>query len=339
MSPNDDDPSDRDAILARRALLLSTALAAFSCGSPRDGSPQPEQPTTGTTTATATATASASSAPTVTLPAPLPAWKDVMAKAPPLGIPASVDGREREQLDWLEKRAAEQYETIRGLWEAVPQCDATVPDCRPSWRTAGERLKAILDVTRGRGFGGCGGANGETATVIRRRNAHDRYHQALVTDLQAQVKKTAAAFGPLAEQEWLKLEANAMKPPPMPCLSPCPMPEVQSLLAHVPFSKNASKVGPDEPLMKASLDAVVQIFKGNRAKSKIVVRGHASATEDKPAELAAARAKAVADWLVKAGIPKDSVVTKSFGADLPIERADAEAAAENQRVDFEAVPQ
>lgn len=337
MSPNDDDPSDRDAILARRALLLSTALAAFSCGSPRDQSPQPEQPATGTTTATATA--SASSAPNVSLPAPLPAWKDTMAKAPPLDIPASVDGKERDQLGWLEKRAAEQYEAIRGLWEAVPRCDATLPDCRPSWRKAGEQLKAILDLTRVRGFGGCGGANGETATVVRRRSAHDRYQQALLADLQAHVRKTAAAFGPLAEQEWLKLEANANKVPPMPCLSPCPMPEVQSLLGHVPFSKNASKVGPDEPLMKSSLDAMVQIYKGNRAKSKIVVRGHASPSEDKPAELAAARAKAVADWLVKAGIPKDSVVTKSFGAELPIERADSDLASENQRVDFEAVPQ
>lgn len=336
MTPNDDDPSDRDAILARRALLLSSALAALSCGSPSDGGPQPEQPKSASSIAP---TASASAAASPELPAPLRAWTDVMAKAPPLGIPASVEGGERNQLDWMEKRAKEQYDAIRALWEAIPRCDATSPDCRPTWRAAGERLKAILDVTRSRGFGGCGGANGETATVVRRRSAHDLYQQALIAELEAHVTKTAAAFGPLAEQEWLKLEAKAKKPPPMPCLSPCPMPEVQAQLGQIAFAKNTSKVGADDAQMKTSLDQVVQVFKANRAKSKLVVRGHASQTEDKPGELAAARAKAVADWLVKAGVPRDSVETKSFGAELPIERTDDPGLdAMNQRVDFEAVP-
>ncbi len=92
--------------------------------------------------------------------------------------------------------------------------------------------------------------------------------------------------------------------------------------------------------LRQLLEAVVAGYKSNRGKSKIIVRGHASADEPKPAELAQARAKAVADWLIGAGIPKDRVEIKSYGADAPVERNDDETKASmNRRVDFEAVPE
>ena len=94
------------------------------------------------------------------------------------------------------------------------------------------------------------------------------------------------------------------------------------------------------PVEQELLEAVVGGYKGNRGKSKIIVRGHASADEPKPAELAQARAKAVAEWLIGAGIPKDRIEIRSYGADAPIERNDDETKASmNRRVDFEAVPE
>jgi len=334
-----DDTTDREAIMARRALLLSSALAALSCSSQGDRTNTVETTATGTVGPTSTALASASGTPSAELPAPLSAWTEVMAKAPPLGMPKGADGKEQSQLEWMEKRASEQYQAIEALWGAVPDCDAAAPDCRPRWRAAGERLKQVLDATRGPMVGGCGGANGETASLVARRQAHNRYQAELIARLEAHLAKTAAAFGPLGEQEWQKQAANAKKPPPMPCLSPCMMPEVQAILASVPFDKDASDARPDSA-NKAAIESVVQAYKAQRGKSKLVVRGHADASETKPADLAKARAKAVADALIKGGIPRDRIETKVFAADYPIERSDdAQVAAANRRVDFEAVPQ
>lgn len=337
-----DDAGDREAILARRAALLSTALAAFACSSPRDPTTEPSGTGVATSTATVVATTETSAKPKGQLPPPLRAWSDVLAKAPPRGIPPNASAAERRMLEYQEQALTGDYDVIKAVWEKIPACDAADPGCRPTWREEGERAKAMFDGLRmgPGGFGGCGGAQGETATLTQRAAAHRRYLETLMQEVEAHLTATAEAYSAQGNQEWQKILSNAKKPPPMPCLSPCAMPEVQQLLQSVSFAKGDATLKPTEAATKSMLEAVVGGYKGNRGKSKIVVRGHASPDEPKPAELAQARAKAVADWLIGAGIPKDRIEVKSYGADAPVERNDDEARASlNRRVDFEAVPE
>lgn len=291
-------------------------------------------------TVTATATGDATTKPQAKLPPPLRPWSEVLAKAPPRGIPASATPSERQTFERQEQALTADYDVVKAFWEEVPACDAADSGCRASWRDAGQRAKAVFDATRSGpgGFGGCGGAQGETATLNQRAAAHNRYIQALIDEAEAHFTATAAAYSPQGDQEWRKILANAKQPPPMPCLSPCAMPEVAQLLQSVSFAKGDASLKPADPSVKSTLESVVGTYKSNRGKSKIIVRGHASADEPKPAELATARAKAVTDWLVGAGIPKDRIQTKSYGADAPVDRNDDESKASlNRRVDFEAV--
>ncbi len=325
MSPPADEPNDRDAILARRAIFLSTALAALHCG-PRD---QPVDPP-----ATSSTAATASAHPSATARSPVPAlrpFQEVKEKAPPRELPAELDEQEKAQLGALDGKLSAQLAAIEKLWTNIPGCDAADPGCRQSWRDAGDRLREIYDNTRSRGFGGCGGAVGRTASVASRQAAHQAYVEALVQELEAHMIAVAQSFTPQGEQAWRKLEANAKKPPPMPCLSPCAMPEVNELSQSVSFAKNESKL--DAQLSKSALDAVVASYKSNTKPSRIVVRGHASPNETNPEELAKARAKVVAEHLVQAGVPKDKVTTKSFGSSYRI--GDPQRFT-HERVDFQA---
>ncbi len=339
----DDDDSDRDAILARRALLLSTALAAFSCGAPenpdRGSSTSTSVAPTTTTIATGASSASATaSEQPKAMPAPLSPWKEVLAAAPARGKPPGVSGAEDERLGYLEQQLDREYGAVQALWEHPPACDANAPECKATWREVGEKLKAIYDATRVWGFGSCGGASGGTGSVAARSRAHSEYVKSLVGRLEAHLDAIAAAFSPQGEQVYRKIQANASEPPPMPCLSPCAMPEVNELSQSISFAPDSSAIDA-APSSKSALDLVVSMYKSNRKPSNIVVRGHADPREKNPKELATARAKAAAEWLVKAGIPRGNVLTKSFGVDYPIASgATADAADRNRRVDFEAVP-
>jgi outer membrane protein OmpA-like peptidoglycan-associated protein len=333
---DDRDPIDRNAILARRALLVSTALAALSCSSP-DG-PTTLTPTSSTAQVSGSAVASATA--TSQPGAPMPTWEEVSKNAPPRGIPKAAGALERQQLEWFERSLDEDYASVKAVWQGIPDCDAADPDCRGKWRELGQRAKAMYDATRGPMIGGCGGANGETASLNARKTAHHKFLTSLIVDAERHASDRAKSFSPQGEQEWLKLMANAKQPPPMPCLSPCPMPEVASIRNSVAFAKDKGTPSATDAELKQILDGIVAAHKANRKPSKIVVRGHADPREANPAELALARAKAIADLLVKGGVPKTSIDTAAFGAEYPIENgATPEGAASNQRVDFEAVPE
>lgn len=259
-----------------------------------------------------------------------------MAKAPPFGVPSQLTGLELANLKRSEESLQLRYKEVQAVWVAVPSCDPQDPACRPAWRAIGEGMKKLFDQTRHGigGFGGCGEPSGNSASVVARRNAHDRYTKALVDELETQLSAMAATMSPQGEQEWLRLLANAKVVPPMPCLSPCAMPEVSELYQSVSFARDAATLGDAK-----AVEGVATIFKGNRKASTIEVRGHAGKDEKDPASLAKARAQAVADALIKAGVPKASVRVTSFGADYPVAREDENGGDSNHRVDFLAVPQ
>lgn len=335
MSASHDDAPDRAAILARRAVLLGTALAAVHCGGPSGSTSPPDASTTATeptSTSTSTATTTSTNRPA---PKAVP-WADVMRDAPPRGIPSSLSEAERQQLKYLEDSLDARYEAIRAVWEKHPDCDAANPDCKPAWRELGAAAKAMFDATRGPMVFPCGPPPGVTASVSARKAAHAKFIGKLVERVEAHFDGVAASYSPQGEQEWRRIAANAKKPPPMPCLSPCPMPDVTMNTRSIPFDKDARDLTES---MKDTIDATVTEMKGNRKPAKIVVRGHADAGESNPAELSLARAKAIAAKLVAGGIAKDRVEVKGLGADVPIEQNKTDAgAASNRRVDFEVVP-
>lgn len=240
---------------------------------------------------------------------------------------------EKQQFEWLETQLTSEYEAVRAVYTGAPSCDAADPSCRATWREIGNKAKAMYDATRGPMVGGCGSANGETASLLGRRNHHRQYLLRLIGEAEQHLTDTAAAFSAQGEQEWRKLMANAKQVPPMPCLSPCPMPEVRAILHSIPFAEGTSAFA-SQDRAKATLKTLATDFKSNSKPARIVVRGHADASEPKPAELALARAKAVAAELVAAGVDKASVETFSYGSELPIARG---SSGDNRRVDFEVV--
>lgn len=339
MTPPDDDSSDRDAILARRAIFLSTALAALHCSSPRDPATKPTSTYVVTdATSTSAATTSATARTSVRPASPLPAWSEILRLAPPRDLPQNTSANEKRELEYLEQALSLRYAAVKDVWEHVPDCDAADPGCRPRWREVGDKMKALFDATRGPMVGGCGGARGFTGTVSGRDRAHRLYVADLMRRIEERLTEVAAGFSAGGEQEWRKLLANAKEPPPMPCLSPCMVPEVQELSQAILFDKNASTLREDATV-KSLLEGVAATYKANRKPSSIEVRGHADPGETNPQELAKARAATVAKWLEKAGVPRAQLREKSFAADAPVDRSDKEdTAAQNRRVDFEAVP-
>ncbi len=331
------DPVDRDAILARRALFLTTALAAVHCAAPHDGGVAPSASATATGSPTATATPSATSARDA--PPKLPPFAEVVSGAPPLGVPAGIKEAEKQRLVYLEADVKRDLEALRLVWERAPSCDAAAPDCRPEWRELGAFAKALYEQTRAPFFGGCGATAGETASLTARRAAHNRYVTELIARVEQHLTAVAASFSPQGEQEWLRLMANAKKPPPMPCLSPCAMPDVSAVLAHVPFARDQSALRKDDPTMKAALEQALGVHKAQRKPAKLIVRGHADAGEKDAVELAKARAKGVAEHLISQGLAKDRVEWVGLGVDYPIERTDrGDDRPENRRVDFDVAP-
>lgn len=237
-----------------------------------------------------------------------------------------MKAQEAAQLRQLESLLDERYRTLEEGWRSIPTCDPHDPSCRDAWRAAGDRMKKLQDLTRASITGGCGGLTGQTATIVARRDAHQRSVAELLSQLEAHLSAVAASMSALGEQDWQRLLSNAKIVPPMPCLSPCMRPELSDLLLSIGFAKDASQL--DDPLK--TLDRVKASVGPNFASARIVVRGHASSDEAKPDELARARSQVVFDALVKAGVPKSQLVLESFGTTYAATR-EPEG---NRRVDF-----
>lgn len=320
----------REAILARRALYLSTALTALGC-------PSRETPPTDPIETAATARADKRKKRKTALPENTP-WKEVMAKAPPLDVPASAPERERQHLENLRKDVERKYEVIRAVWIQTPGCDPAASSCR-DWKAVADAAQKMYRATEGMSFGACGGANGTTGSVVARRRAHNQFIGALVAQAEAHLEKLAIHFGPDGASEWGVMLKEAKKPPPHPCLSPCPMPVLQDIVESVPFEHDDATLRESDSEVARTLASALATQKAQAGKAVLVVRGHADSAEADPAKLAAERARAVAAWLVTNGLAAADVTTRALGSDLLVEKSGAQGgAARNRRVDFEVVP-
>ncbi|NUO54198.1 MAG: OmpA family protein [Polyangiaceae bacterium] len=325
MSPPPFDDWDREKILARRALFITTTVAALGCSSqggqstPTSATTETSVPAGTTTTAAPTGTANAP-----TKPVKLRAWAEVEKTLPPLSVGASVSGPEKEELGSLKERLAPHYAAIGKVWASPPKC--APKDCPDEWAAA---AKAILDARDAvEGPGPCGEWGG---IGLRQRRAEQT--QAIMTltkELEDALADAALAHGDATS--WAKLVV--LPPPPLACLK-CAPPMQPGLLEGGHWGAPLSVLFADgsSTIEKDADEALAKIPKD--AKDPIIVRGHADPTEPDPKKLAQARADAVRDRLVKKGIKANILTTTSFAGDLPIaSSATDEGKRKNRRVDF-----
>jgi OOP family OmpA-OmpF porin len=90
------------------------------------------------------------------------------------------------------------------------------------------------------------------------------------------------------------------------------------------------------------LNEIVDVIKKNPHIKKISIEGHASSDGDAAfnKKLSGERAKAVMNYLVEKGIPKENLQSKGFGSEKPIASNDTEEGKEkNRRVEFNIIEQ
>jgi outer membrane protein OmpA-like peptidoglycan-associated protein len=314
---------DREAILARRALFISTALAGLACAThepPEQPQPQRDQHVVAPT--------EVEGEPVKPSEGTRPSWTEIMAEAPPLEVPRGLSKSETDMLTWLETNMRARYAELEKIWTTLPSCAPSQADCE-AWAASVQVIMTAQD-----SWGAmCGYSPETTSTYLERQSVHETYllqiGDLLLADLDAAAKAHTAAADVTA---WNDLRASLAMGHPHPCLS-CAAPTAEPVVERVSFDAGqdalAAQVGDDV------LGRVAKIHEGNR-KTKLIVRGHADPSEPDPDALAKRRAEAVAAELIKLGVRKAELDVRSYGASLPLTR-DAAQAGRNRRVDFEVV--
>jgi outer membrane protein OmpA-like peptidoglycan-associated protein len=318
---------DRDAILARRALFISAALAGIACTAheppstpqPDATSVEPREPASDDPSEAETGEQQPAGA--------WPSWSEIMAQAPPLDVPEGLTEREHELLTSLADGQRRHYDALAKLWEAPPACGPSEADCK-AWA---EAIEAIQDATHTRAAL-CGYAPEVTNTYIERQHAHARYLQVvadmLLSALDASVEARTNSADSLA---WASQRQRLELGRPHPCLS-CMRPVASPITERVSFEPGQAALAQADSAL-ASVHATHQ----HNGGSRLIVRGHADESEPDPELLARKRAEAVAARLIELGVPRRELEIRSYGSSLPITHAPSEAAL-NRRVDFEVVP-
>lgn len=330
MSHHDDDREpDRQAILARRAIFMTTALAALSCSASEEG----RSVTSRASQAATTSSQSASSA------ALAPAareerkrdWDARMKLAPPLDVASSIPEPESKELVYLRDRFRDLYQQLEQAWlEAPLSCGPVDAACAERWKQTAALIGKLRDAATP---GPCSQPAG--TALAQRSDAHDAFLLSLLAAFDAELAQAARTFG--AQQTWPKLlESEA---PPQVCLN-CSVPKPRKVteplggVLAILFEEGGATL-PSAPT--AAMNKALASISGVPI---VMVRGHADPNETGDREgLSRARAQAVKDWLVKNGVEASRLRVMAYAADLPIQSsATADGRAVNRRVDFERPP-
>lgn len=316
---------DRNAILARRALFISAALAGIGCtthSSPNEPEPATDEP------------------PKVVVEPPVPSsepptdgerpsWAEIMDAAPPLDVPVGLSASEHELLTYLASNDRRRYDELGKIWTALPECSPSATDCL-AWTKA---IEVMLDATDASGPL-CGYSPEVTNTYLERQRAHAKYlreiSEMLLADLDAAVEARVNAAD---SEAWEAHRQRLAEGYPRPCLS-CMAPRADPIIDAVSFAPGGAKLA---TTVDATLASAAATHQHNRKhKAKLIVRGHASASEADPESLARQRAEAVAEALIGLGVDRREIEVRNYGSSLPIS-SDPDEAALNCRVDFEVV--
>ena len=178
------DGFDRGAIMARRALLVSSALASFHCS---NTPPVTEGPiaTSSVTLPTAEPTPSASAVVSASPPSkvpPMPPWADELARGPSTTIPDGMPESVKQPLTALNANFAAFEKEVRQVWEPKGDlCNPSQPECRGAWRDLGDALVRAREVIDRSSRSLCGGPSCRdvtTATPLGQRRKTSRKRSA-----------------------------------------------------------------------------------------------------------------------------------------------------------------
>jgi outer membrane protein OmpA-like peptidoglycan-associated protein len=324
MSPPPSDDSDRDRILARRAIFVSTALAALGCSS--QSTPQQNPPPDGSvvTIPSSSSAPAVSAAPTANAPSTLRSWDDVMAAAPPLDIAPKLNDADKQDLEQLRQRLAPTYDALAAAWKGI-STSCGPKDCAKEWSAAADAILQARDALKPSLCGTYGGIG------YRQRLAeHEVFLFTNTKELEDGLTDAAMKLGDATT--WPRMVSRP--PLPQPCLK-CAMPREPGVvegagILSLSFADGSSKLTPEaeEALKRVPLEAA------------LVIRGHADPSEADAAKLSLARAEAVKKALVKKGAKAKSLTVVAIGADLPIASPKTpEGKAKNRRVEFAFPPE
>ncbi|MFO0551815.1 MAG: OmpA family protein [Polyangiaceae bacterium] len=313
---------DRDAIQRRRALLISSLVAAVGC------SPAASPDTSASASASASVTVSAAmSAPSASTSAsasssvatapPATPWRELVANAPPRDVSlklAATDATQRKAvLDPINRI----YDALKDLYESPPAtCDLRDETCKRAWAAVAKKLLDTEDsIPKARDFGLCGSPPDDLLDEsIELGGQHETFLRELVTKVRAALDARVAPSGIFSEQVWLKLVTRPMPGViAMPCLS-CVAPSSYRLGSPIAFRTGEATIG---DLGSGTVESLVNILKSSPT-GDITLRGHADASEQNPDKLALDRANNVKAALVKGGIPATRIKTVGMGADYPV---------------------
>jgi outer membrane protein OmpA-like peptidoglycan-associated protein len=309
---------DRDAILARRALFISAALAGLGCTTHEpasDPDPVVEQPVVPPEV----------QGPPIAGPGDgkRPAWAELMAAAPPLDVPEGLTKQDQELLKYLADDMRGRYAELEKIWVPLPTCKPSAAECE-GWALAVRTIATAED-----DYGPlCGYSPEVSYTFVERKRAHLAYINELAALLLADLDAAALALNDQAA--WEQERADLLQARPHPCLS-CSRPSAFPVLDAVRFEAG---LGTIDAAQEYVLDSVIT-SQGRNGNALLIVRGHADASEADADALARSRAEAVAKALLGRGLKKGDIEVRSYGTKLPIRRESSEL---NRRVDFEVVP-
>jgi outer membrane protein OmpA-like peptidoglycan-associated protein len=318
---------DRAAILARRAALLSSALAALSCA--------PSAPAIEVGVSSATATSSAASSAPVPTARPastskLGPWAAALTSAPPHDASPAAPAADRAALVGLDNQVSGAYAALGAAWDAVPACALDDASCDAAWTkfvALHHKIGPALEVFRPL----CGWGP-ERSIVRQRRVAHESFLRERGAELLAHL--TGLASTPAGKARLAELIEGRLVTL-QPCLSCAVMPGGELADVRVAFDEGLSVLSGHEPALTQ-----VAAHVSRPGTTRVEVRGHAASGEGGDARaLAKARADAVAAELIKRGVAKARVVVTVLGDDLPVDNeARREGRVRNRRVDFELLP-
>ncbi len=310
---DDSNDHERAAILARRALLLSSALASLSCSAP--GEPGPQQAATSASADVSvplppTSTAGPAAKPTVK---PLPSWDDVLKSAPNSTVPASISAAGRSSFEGFAKQLDAPYAAVKALWDSEQGlCDPKAPECREAWRKLGQALSKARDAIGDLRPGLC--HPGFSPPSLGKRVAEQQaFLSARLAEAEAHYTELSAAYGPLSEHEWLKHVAASKVSPPMPCLSCAAM---KPYPVHDVLEFPSGSAALDDPQREALKSLAKRMAAEKNPTPMFEVWGHAEGSEKDADALAKKRAEVVMAELHKHGVDKASMQVVAIGAGL-----------------------
>ena len=310
---------DRDAILARRAMFISAALAGLACTSPwaeleAQAPTQPEAPAEPERSVEPEGPVEPEPAPyfpprdeSLRGAGPRPLWSEVIANVPPLDVPEQLDLSEAER---------ERYERIAPHWDLLPTPDSK--SCE-DWTEARMQVAALLAHR-----GSCGPGLTATHTLMERYRLHAQYVKELAEFVLPEFDAALDSTCP---------DDRRVRRLPRACLS-CIGREAKPIIAALSFDVDEAALGEDEASAQV-LELVRATHESNRREGvRLIVRGHADPGEPEPEAIARARAEAVVARLVELGLAEHELDVRVYASQLPITR-DPTRAALNRRVDFE----